>query len=319
MKTLDVIQPHTTWDVVDPTKLTEYMRCPRKYFYRYILGWQSEYPNNHLVFGSAWHLSMEHLLREGYTTDTLYEASKLFVEHYRKYFDSSTDGLFEPKDPSNALKALANYTLRFQSDSRIYETLWTEIGGVVSISSDHVLYFKMDAILKDRDTKKILFMDHKTSQKKYYDWGEHWIMSTQMLTYTHVLNCLYPKEEIEGGNIRCSFFYKAKDAEFDSALIQKSPNQMNSWLTRVNKWMNLLEKDKNCLIDEDNPSRSAMHSFPMNDTSCFSFGQKCTYFDLCNSWSNPLQHADEPPIGIKVERWDPRENPTIRDHVDLTT
>jgi hypothetical protein len=318
MKTLDVIQPHTTWDVIDPTKLTEYMRCPRKYFYHYILGWQSEYPNNHLVFGSAWHLSMEHLLRKGYTPDALYEASKLFVEHYRKHFDSSTDSLFEPKDPTNALKALAKYTFQFQSDSKVYETLWTEIGGVVSISTDHVLYFKMDAILRDRSTKKILFIDHKTSQRKYYDWGEHWIMSTQMLTYTHVLNCLYPKEEIEGGNIRCSFFYKAKDAEFDEALIQKSPNQMNSWVTRVNKWMDLLDKDKKYLLEEDNPSKDVMRSFPMNDTSCFSFGQKCTYFDLCNAWSNPLQHCDDPPIGIKVERWDPRESETIRTKVDLT-
>jgi PD-(D/E)XK nuclease superfamily len=318
MKTLDVIQPHPTWNVVDPSKLTEYMRCPRKYFYRYVLGWASEYPNNHLIFGSSWHLGAEHLLRNGYTTGTLYEASRLFLAHYRKHFDESTDGLFIPKDPTTALQALADYAHKFQRDSVEYDTLHTEIGGVVSVSPEHTLYFKIDAILKDRETGKVLFLDHKTSQRKFYDWGEHWIMSTQMLTYTHVLNCLYPQAEIEGGKVRCTFFYKAKDAEFDEATISKTPNQMNAWLSRVRSWMGELDQNMVGLLEEDSPSKDVMESFPMNDTSCFSFGQKCTYFDLCNSWSNPLQHSQDPPIGMKQEHWDPRDNEVIREKVDLT-
>lgn len=322
LKTLDIIQPHDTWNVTDSSKLTEYMRCARKYFYKYILGWSSEYPNNDLIFGSSWHLAAEHLLREGYTAESLYEASRLFLESYRKHFDNSTDGLFAPKNPDTALEALAKYCKTFQSDSREYETLWTEIGGVVSVSDTNVMYFKIDAILREREGKKILFKDHKTSKRKYTDWGEHWVMSTQMLTYTHVLNCLYPREEIEGGKVRCSFFYGPKSehypAIFDEALISKTPSQMNSWLTQVNHWIDSLNNDKLLLVDEDSPSRNVMESFPMNDTSCFSFGQKCMYFDLCNSWGNPLQHCDSPPIGLKVEFWDPRSVETIRERVDLT-
>jgi PD-(D/E)XK nuclease superfamily len=318
MKTLDVIQPHDTWSVVDSSKLLEYMRCARKYFYKYVLGWSSEYPNNHLIFGGSWHLSAEHLLRAGYNAESLYEASRLFLENYRKHFDNSTDGIFAPKDPSNALEALALYCKEFQRDSREYEVLWTEIGGVVSVSQTNTMYFKIDAILRDRESKKILFLDHKTSQKKYYDWGEHWVMSTQMLTYTHVLNCLYPRDEVEGGKVRCSFFYKAKPSEFDEILIRKTPSQMNSWLSNVNSWIDSLEKNKVFLLEEDSPSKNVMDSFPMNDSACFNFGRKCEFFDLCNSWSNPLQHVDNPPIGLKVEFWDPRENETIRTRVDLT-
>jgi hypothetical protein len=321
--TLDVIQPHETWDVVDPSKLTEYMRCPRKYFYRYILGWESEYPNNDLIFGSAWHLAAEHLLLEGYTPEALYTASQLFVEHYRKHFDPSTDGLLEPKNPATGLRALEAYCFEFQSDKRKYLVLHTEIGGIVSITTDHNLYFKMDAILLDKESNKILFLDHKTSKRKDYDWGEHWIMSTQMLTYTHVLNCLYPMEEVEGGKIRCTFLYKPKKGEnvghgeFDEAIIQKSPSQMNAWMAKTIHWMDLLQQDKEWLLEEDTPERSVMESFPMNDTACFAFGRKCTYFDLCNSYGNPLQRCEAPPIGMKTSFWDPRSNETIRERVDL--
>jgi PD-(D/E)XK nuclease superfamily len=322
MKTLDILQAHDTWNVNDPSKLTEYMRCARKYFYKYILGWSSEYPNNDLIFGSSWHLSAEHFLRAGYNAEALYEASRLFVEHYRKHFDESTDKLFEPKNPSTALEALAKYCEIFQSDARKYETLWTEIGGVVSISDTNTMYFKIDAILKERESSRILFLDHKTSKRKYSDWGEHWILSTQMLTYNHVLHCLYPQEQIEGGKIRCSFFYpeKSKDfpAIFDESLIRKTANQMNSWLTQVNQWINSLNNDKLWLLEEDSPEKRVMESFPMNDTACFNFGKKCEFFDLCDSWSNPLQHCDDPPIGLKVDFWDPRANETIRTKVDLT-
>lgn len=316
--TLDVLQPHQTWKVTDPSKLTEYMRCPRKFFYRYVLGWKSEYPNNHLVFGSAWHLAMEQLLREGHTPESLYEASRLFVGYYRTHFDPSTDAIFAPKDPTNALEALARYALQFQSDAREYACLSTEIGGIVSLSSRHTMHFKMDATLKERASGRIFFMDHKTSQRKYYDWGEHWILSMQMLTYTHVLHCLYPREDIEGGKIRCSFFYKAKPAEFDEVLVKKSPDQMNAWLRRANAWMDALTENMMWLLEEDSPSQDTMESFPMNDTACFSFGQKCMYFDLCNSWSNPLQHCENPPIGMIQEFWDPRSQETLREKVDLT-
>ena len=74
------------WDILDSSKIQSYMRCPRKYFFNHILGWSLEEEeqgaleisssgllaapkseirkSEHLVFGTAWHHSMEHLLRE---------------------------------------------------------------------------------------------------------------------------------------------------------------------------------------------------------------------------------------------------------------
>jgi len=51
----DLIPYHYTWEIQDSSKVQDAMTCMRRYFYNYILGWQSDAPNNHLVFGSAWH------------------------------------------------------------------------------------------------------------------------------------------------------------------------------------------------------------------------------------------------------------------------
>ena len=46
--------------------------------------------------------------------------------------------------------------------------------------------------------------------------------------------------------------------------------------------------------------------FPMNTESCTKyFG--CAYHDFCQAWPNPLQHCEEPPLGFKIEHWDPTE------------
>ena len=50
-----------TLQTVDSTKINTFLDCPRQYFFTYVLGWRSDRPNNHLVFGQAWHEAMEHL------------------------------------------------------------------------------------------------------------------------------------------------------------------------------------------------------------------------------------------------------------------
>ena len=90
---LNVIQPHPTWDIMDSSKLICYKECPRKFFYQYILGWQNAYPNNHLVFGSAWHMAMEWLLNH---PKDIAGAALAFLEYYREHFPPNTDELFVP-------------------------------------------------------------------------------------------------------------------------------------------------------------------------------------------------------------------------------
>lgn len=319
MKFLDILPNQETFSVIDQSKLTEYMSCPRKYFYRYVLGWQSSYPNNHLVFGSAWHRAVEHLLLGQYSKESLHEAAFLFLDTYRKDFPADTDDEFEPKDPKNALLTLSKYRDRFFHDSLEYEVLFTEIAGQVYVAPDEPMHFKIDAILRDKRTNKIFLLDHKTSQRRMSNWQDSYILNTQMLLYLHALYCMYGVEDnvIQGAKVRCSFFYKSKPAEFEETLVQKTPAQMNAWLTSNLAHYSSLKMDMQYLLEEESTEDDVLACFPLNTTSCFNYGKPCLYLDLCNAWQNPLQHATNVPLGMKIEFWDPREDKSIREFVDL--
>lgn len=316
---LDLYQPQPSWEVIDASKLTEFKSCPRKYFYSYLLGWRSAYPNNHLVFGTAWHLAVEHLLQNKYSPAAIEEAQYLFLNSYRESFPEESDDLYPPKDPANALLAIQQYAQKFRSDVREYEVLYTEIGGLVGLTPNINLTFKQDAILREVNTGTIIGLDHKTSQRRTSDWGEKWAVSTQMLTYLHALHCLYGAKNDVEMLVRCTFFYKAQPNNFAEHPIKKSVDELNQWLKRDSIWYESLKSEEFILLNNDDDSKDVMASFPQNENACFNYGSRCTHFNYCHAWSNPLQHCDSLPAGIKVEFWNPLEQTEIKHRMDLPT
>lgn len=319
MKLLDILPQNETWQIIDQSKLVTYLNCPRKFFYSYVLGWKSDYPSNHLTFGSAWHEAVEHLLLNDYSKDSLVQASLLFLNRYRQDFGSETDEMFAPKDPKNALVTLSNYSQRFFRDTKEYEILFTEIGGQVYIAPNHPMSFKMDVIVRNRETGQISLWDHKTSQRRMGNWQESYSMDTQMHLYLHALYCMYgvKEDKVKGAKIRCTFFYKSKPSEFEETLIEKSPDQMQNFLYSTFNYYSQLKNDMEILLNEDSTEEENMHAFPMNPTSCFDYGKSCLFLDLCKAWPNPIIHVDSPPIGMKVEFWNPLEDKKIKTLIDL--
>ena len=316
-KLTDLIEPSNTWEIIDSSKLATYMDCPRQYFYHYVLGWQKQAVNNHLVFGTAWHAAVEYLLNEGYSSKALDGAKYTFLHYYREELPEDTDHMFPPKSPADAIEALDLYAKKFSTDRAQYTVNHTEIAGVVLINVDSPMYFKMDAILQNNYTGKHSVMDHKTSQRRPSNWSSIWQLKTQLLLYLHSLYCLYGGEEVQGARVRGSFFYKSKPSEFDEAVIEKTPTQMQAWINGTNHWYNMLKHDMEEL-EQDSTSQDVMNSFPQYPNACDKyFG--CPYMDFCNAWPNPLARCEEPPLGFEIRYWNPLEIPTIRETMDLTT
>lgn len=328
MKLLDLIPSTPTWTVTDSSKLSTYMACPRKYFYQYILGWRSNRPNNHLVFGSAWHLALEHLMLTDYSTQSVLDAYAKMVSYYREVFPPETDELFTPKDMATALLALSAYAFHHRHDLDTHNVLHTEIAGTVMLSRDHTMTFRMDAILEEKSTGTIIALDHKTSGYYSPDWGDHWALSTQMLTYLHSLYCLYPNND-KYIKVRTSFFFdqsgKTKTGRnrdpkpfvFEEHKVEKSYDMMEAWLHRTLHWLKALDTDKWKLFHVLTTDDITLDAFAQNDNACFNYGRRCAYFDLCNAWANPIRHCEHSPIGMQVEYWDPLSEPIIKEIVHL--
>lgn len=306
-----------TWDILDGSKLTAFLTCPRAYFYEYLLGWRPETPSNHLIFGTSWHLAMEALLL-GQGPD---EAYQLFLIDYRKTFGPETDALYEPKTPANAEIVLMAYAAKYVDDLSKFDVLHTEISGTVAIAEDRKLHFRMDSVCRDLETNRIFSLEHKTGSRSY-NWEYQWPLSMQVGTYTHVLYCLYPPEEVDGVKFNAAFFGKAVRAwealhkglsskykppfEFLRLPMYRTQPQMQAWLWNAVFWADQLEWQFNLLADCDE-SDSLMTCFPQNPTACSKyFG--CDYRDFCSAWRNPLQQCYEPPLGFVIEHWDPSDD-----------
>jgi hypothetical protein len=300
------VKPHPTWAIVDPSKLNDFLECPRKYFFMHMLGWKPETPNNHIVFGQAWHKAMEHLLLNGYGPASINDAQEKLRNHYRKELPPETDELFEPKTPDRAVLALTEYTVKYKHDLDNMEVLYTEVSGAAPISDKAIMHFRMDNILKHR-AGYYFSHEHKTGTYLNIQWIMKWPLSIQVGCYVHALYCMYPADLVRGVMVDGSFFKRTKAPLFDFGRVPcwKTPSQMRIWHNTVSHYLDQLETETNLLFDNDNPSFPVMVSFPQRPTSCDNyFG--CSFHDFCMAWPNPLQRCDEPPPGYKIEYWDPR-------------
>lgn len=295
------IPKHYTWDILDSTKLQTFVDCPRRYFFNYMLGWDGESDNVHLIFGGAWHRAMEHLLLNGYAPKSVLDAYSKLNSYYRKYFSEENDDIRAPKTPAIAMKALAEYCTYWRMDD--FKVLYTEIAGTVPIGDKRVLYFRMDSIIEHRD-KSIGSLEHKTASRNDRVWADQWLLAIQTGTYNHVLYCLFPRELVEkaGVTINGSIFNKTK-MQFVRVPARRSRKMMNAWFWNVRHWVAMLdwemERLKECKDSDD-----VLMSFPMNTQSCTKyFG--CPYMIYCSTWPNPLQNCEYPPFGMVQRWWDP--------------
>lgn len=291
-----------TWDIIDPSKLSDFTRCFRMYFYRHLLGWQSDAPRNDLKFGESWHIAMEHILLNGYDEASVAQAFDKFLACYREKFSADTDELFGAKTPERALSALLEYTVQYKDDPILYEVLYTEIAGSVPVSKKRTIRFRIDAILKDQQGR-IRSLEHKTKGGSISTtWYNQWPMSIQIGTYHHVLNCLYPEVDVDGIWVNGAGFLKTK-FDFQRLPVKKTREQMQVWFDTTNYWFDMLDLELETLA-ESNESDNTLIAFPCNPNGCDKYWG-CPYLDFCVSWPNPLRECDEIPLGFEQEFWNP--------------
>jgi hypothetical protein len=280
--------------------------CPRYYFYSHILGWKGEEPNHDLVFGQAWHAAMQYLAIHGYSDEDVTEAFDKFLDVYRPYFSVETDELYRAKNPTNTLKALGRYVEQYASDREDFDVLYTEIGGTVSLDYDRSIAFRQDTICEGE--RGVFSLEHKTTGGALNSrWFDQWTLKTQVGTYAHVLNCLFPDKKIDGVTINAVSLMKTK-IDFQRKSIPTNLGYMQRWLQTVLFWIDMIYQDLERL-DKCKESDPVLFAFPMNTENCTKYWG-CRFSPFCYAWDNPLQHCYEPPVGMMVEHWDPLSQPT---------
>ena len=285
----------------DASKLTEFMSCPRKFFFHYILGWQTDSANNHLVFGTAWHEAMEHLLLNGYAAEEVSTAFEKFLLSYRTEFSELTDDDYSPKSPAMAMKALKAYVKTYAKDVNEIKALYTEIGFRASLSKEFTMCGRIDAIIQNGIGTYPL--DHKTGSRAGLTWTKQFDLGMQTGLYTHAAALKYGFDKILGTKYNGVFFYKSGEVKFERVPCWRSAVQQKTWLQTTLGWLRQMRREYETLATESD-SQAVMLSFPMRGTNCTNYGV-CQYHDFCNLWGNPLQHVARPPAGFVRRFWSP--------------
>jgi len=249
-----------TWDIRDSSKVSDYLACPRLYFFSHILGWRPDSPAHDLHFGSSWHCAREYQLLHGY--EDVQGAFNAFLDEYRKEFHESTDEMYKPKTPTAVLAGLMKFAEERSNDLVENEVVeldgqkMTEISGTVPVDIDRIMYYRMDSIMRRKSDGKIFSWDHKSTSGRYingYQWAEQFHLGIQNGTYTHCLYCMFPIEDVLGIEF-CGVGFehlirgsKNRPAGYHATLRRvpafKTPDQMNVWLWLVNDILDEIDTD----------------------------------------------------------------------------
>ena len=317
---------HETWNVHDPSKVQEFIVCPRKYWFIYALGWAREGSNHHLIFGEGIHKAKEILLTRGYSPEAILAAYNAFLSFWRESFSPEDDAAFQEvfgaKSPVYVLPALTAYAAKYEDSDADMKVLHVEVAGSVPVSHRHRLHFRIDSILEDVNGM-IRSMEHKTGSYLSQAWRDQWLTKHQSLTYTHVLMCEYGPEKVWGIEINGIIAQKGTEAynrehgtgyQFERIPIRKKKEAMQAWLWEVNYYLDMIQWNFDELA-KCSPRDEVMTCFPKAPESCTKYNRPCDFLPYCSAWGNPLKYARVVQPGFKQKWWDPREYRAQAGHV----
>lgn len=300
---------HETHSILDSTKIKEYMSCPRKFLFKYVLGWDMSDQAHDLIYGQAVHASLEYIYGEwkkkpGYSQRTMLESMTKFMEVYRPHFGADTDDSFDPKNPTNYMRLMMQYMEEYSTDK--FKVLETEIQGSQALDNagDKQLYFVLDTVCED--SRGVFIIEHKTTKWGTYLWEQSFELSIQIGIGNMILHSLFPNAY---GIIINGLIHRKTENELRRLPKPMTPKMMEVWRVYAESWYDKIQEDMNRITGREG-EQDILKAFPKNETSCLQFNRLCSYCSMCQQMDNPL--LEEKPREVTVGFWDPRKREKVQ-------
>lgn len=302
-------------NMYDNTRLSEYKRCPRKYYYRHVLNWVPEGKTPPaLVFGSCWHAAMDvlwDLATQGKDPQHIVEMSMgAFMSEWESYGYPMDDSAFgtsyealEPRTPMNAEQMLYNYLSARAPLLESVELVSVERPFVVPLSPDlTTLYIgKLDKVVKYEGNHAGI--EHKTTSNYRKASGvnpaymDSFSPNSQIDGYLHAGKMLYGND-FKVIYADAALVHKHVHDGFALQPVRKQTASLGEWLSDTTYWISRIEQSAETGI------------YPKNTNSCYDFNSACSYADLCRGlgFDNIKDRAVNGPMpGFNIEEWNPVE------------
>ena len=303
---------------LDYSSLSTYISCPRKFFFNYVLSYQSVNPKIDLVFGSAWHYGLEVAYTAWKEDTNLTETDliELSITGFNTYWKvegepnwPDPDQIF-PKSPGNAANMYSAYWQRYYPIDRDKKILGIELPFNLNIPDTSILYTgRIDLAFLNSSNLEIV--DHKTAKSVNKITLTGFISSLQTSGYLTIGKLYY--DRIAGMYYRVALCQKSKVAHEEFEVV-KLDHEIERFLTELSYWAKTISGDcikyETALQDDANFNQDyTPNIFPRTPGyACTAFFSPCPYLDLCMMKNNPLYFHDKVPQGFKVEEWNPEEH-----------
>lgn len=307
----------------DNTRISAFKRCPRYYYFRHVLDWDTTSKKVALVYGGAWHAAMEIVWPAMVAKKPKEEIAEMaflaWVQYWTgeglpypmSYEDQQT---YSPRTPGNAQEMLYEYidTRYPEVASGSIELISCEKAFVVPLDpEDDTLFYvgKIDKVIRQRGRHRAI--EHKTTTAYRKDgkfsptFLDSFSPNSQVDGYLYALHMTYP-DEVSGVWVDAALVHKTETA-FKFIPIERQLRHLDGWLWDTRTWIDQIEAHT-AQLEHCSASDPYMAAFPKNTNSCFDFNTSCAFIDLCKMWPNPI--GKPVPGGYEVRRWDPL------DHID---
>ena len=260
------------------SKMTTYKDCPAKYKFQYVDKYRQDATSSAFLFGLAFDQAVNYILnkhKKGQTPD-LKHAKKAFLKGM-KLWHGQNELIYFKADLPDALRTMdakVNQQLAWNHLCMLGQMMVEEyvtkilphIKRVVLVQKRKIvkngaqdeLNFVLDCIVELQDGRVVLF-DTKTSSKQYARNSVRF--SEQLAMY----NEYYPTEW-------CGYIVFNKHLKKDGTL---------KWQIIVDK---IDEQQKATVFKDMDDTVTSIKAglFPKNKKSCYNFGRRCEYFNLCH-------------------------------------
>lgn len=305
----------------DNTRLNDFRRCPRYFYYRHVRHWSPEGTALPLVFGAAWHAAQDviwqELPRRRPRLEVIALAQLAFeAEWTAAGLPSPRDMSYElekeysPRTPANALEMIAGYVEHRAPllEGGDVEVISIEKPLIIPLDRDDKdLYYigKMDKIVRNRG--RILGIEHKTTtlyakQGKFRGaFLDSFSPNSQVYGYIYGLTMAYPDEKVQGVWVDAALVHKT-DEGFTFIPVEVKHAQLDMWLWETRQWIAEVEANK-AALSQVTPDQGYMPAFPRRTIACFDYNKACPFLPICRAKPNP--HFMTMPPGFIEEVWDP--------------
>lgn len=258
-----------------------YLRCPKSYYFRYVMGYKPDITNTPLLYGIAVDAALNYILesmRDKLPWD-VEKAKEIFLEKMQEWDGQNRLDFFKNEvpedlkdiidemDPDHQEAVWENIVKRGLASIDVYaneiipqfdEVISVQNKGVITNAEGHEFVYVLDFIVKMKDGRVVL-MDNKTSSARY------------------------PKNKVKKSQQLSLYLEQFPDITYAGyCVLIKNPEKERglSYQLMIDEIPEETTAESYAKLD-DTLNKIAAGEFPCNPKGCFAFGKRCPYEKLC--------------------------------------